>query len=140
MKYAIALGTALLLNAAANLLIKTGSQTLAARGGLLGNGIVGAVKNVLTTPSLLIGLLCFGMNAGFYMYALQSRQLKISIAYPIMVGGGFAVIAILAYFLPHMKERLTPAQIVGVCLVLVGIIIIASQTGTSDIVMENESL
>ncbi|MGB0714853.1 MAG: hypothetical protein ACPGXK_03190 [Phycisphaerae bacterium] len=133
MKYVIALVLALSLNAAANLLMKTGAQALAARGGLLADGPAAAVGKILTTPALLIGLICFGLNAGFYMFALQSKQLKISIAYPIMVGGGFAVIAVLAYVLPHMKERLTSIQWGGVVLVLAGIMIIATQSDRQEI-------
>ena len=61
------------------------------------------------------------------MYALQSKALKISLAYPIMVGGGFALIAVVAYVHPALAERLTWGQMAGVALVLIGIVLIASQ-------------
>ena len=71
---------------------------------------------------------CFALNAVCYMYALQSPALKISLAYPIMVGGGFALIALVARFHPALKESLTMGQYVGVALVLAGVIVIAYQS------------
>ena len=65
------------------------------------------------------------------MYALQSKSLKISIAYPIMVGGGFALIAVIAYIHPVLQERLTLMQKFGVGLVLLGIVLIATQMDSS---------
>lgn len=126
MKYAVALAGALLLNAVANLSMKVGANSQS--GGLMAGGIVGAVKTVLTSPVLLGGLICFGLNAGFYMYALQSPRLKISIAYPIMVGGGYAIIALVAAILPNLRERLTPGQWVGVAMILAGVVTVAVLT------------
>ena len=129
--HGLALGLALLLNAAANLLMKTGMNKIHSQGGLLRDGPAGAVYSVLTSPVLVIGLTCFALNACFYMFALQSRALKISIAYPAMVGGGYAIIATVGYFL--LGERLNGAQLAGVALILVGVVLIAAQTdaGTS---------
>ena len=126
MNYVLALAGALILNAVANLSMKVGAN--AQSGGLMAGGIVGAVKTILTSPVLLGGLICFGLNAGLYMYALQSPRLKISIAYPIMVGGGFAIIALTAALLPSLRERLTPGQWVGVAMILTGVIIVAVLT------------
>jgi small multidrug resistance pump len=127
MQYLFALMAALVLNAFANLLMKVGMKQVAASGGILRDGLGPAIRTVLTSPPLLIGLTCFALNAAFYMYALQSRTLKISIAYPIMVGGGFALIAVVARIHPALAEHLSPAQIVGVILVFAGIILIATQ-------------
>ncbi len=131
MKYVIALLVALVLNAAANLLMKVGMKSVHAEGGILKDGLTGAVRAVATTTPLVVGLVCFALNAALYMYALQSRELKISIAYPIMVGGGFALIAIVARFHPALSERLTGGQLLGVALVLAGIVLIAVQTNTA---------
>ena len=126
MQYVVALIVALVLNASANLLMKVGMITVAASGGVLKDGVGAAIKTVLTSVPLLIGLTCFGLNAAFYMYALQSKSLKISVAYPIMVGGGYALIALVARFHPSLAEKLTWGQAAGVGLVLVGIILIAT--------------
>lgn len=131
MKYIIALIIALLLNAGANLLMKIGMTSVADGGGLLKNGIPGAIKAILTTTSLIIGLICFALNAAFYMYALQSKILKISVAYPIMVGGGFALIAIIARFHPQLRERLTGGQLLGVAMIFIGIILVAAKINPS---------
>jgi small multidrug resistance pump len=128
MKYVLALIVALVLNASANLLMKIGMKSVAASGGVLKDGVAAAVATVLTSRVLVIGLFCFVLNAVFYMYALQSRTLKISIAYPIMVGGGYALIAVIARYHPSLTERLTWGQAVGVALVLLGIGLIAVQT------------
>jgi len=130
MKYIAALAMALLLNATANLLMKVGMKSVEASGGVLRDGPIGAIRTVLTSVPLLVGLTCFGLNAAFYMYALQSKALKISIAYPIMVGGGFALIAVAARLHPALAERMTGAQWAGVGLVMIGIVLIASQSGT----------
>jgi len=128
MKYVVALMVALVLNASANLLMKIGMKSLGEGGGVLKDGVVAGVKTVLTSATLMIGLICFGLNAACYMYALQSKALKISIAYPIMVGGGFALIVVAARLHPSLAERLTWGQLVGVGMVLAGIMVITIQT------------
>ncbi|MGD2109616.1 MAG: hypothetical protein PVI86_09510 [Phycisphaerae bacterium] len=128
MKYVVALTLALVLNATANLLMKGGMKSVAAAGGVLKDGLVAGVGTVLTSSTLMIGLICFALNAACYMYALQSKALKISIAYPIMVGGGYALIVVVARLHPALLERLTWGQAVGVALVMLGIILIAVQT------------
>ena len=127
MRYVLALLVALVLNACANLLMKVGMKSVEASGGLFRDGLIAALRVVLTSAPLLVGLTCFALNAGFYMYALQSRSLKISLAYPIMVGGGFAMIALIARLHPALAERLTFGQVLGVGLVLLGIVLIAAQ-------------
>src|SRR3990172_2410398 len=100
MQYVVVLFIALILNAVANLLMKVGMKSVDAAGGLFKDGAAPAFKTVLTSPPLIVGLTCFALNAGFYLYALQSKSLKISIAYPIMVGGGFVLIALIARLHP----------------------------------------
>jgi small multidrug resistance pump len=131
MKYAISLAAALLLNASANLLMKVGMNRVETAGGWLKAGSAAALKTVLTSPILLTGLVCFALNAAFYMFALQSKALKISIAYPVMVGGGYAIIATVAYLL--LRERLTIGQWIGVVMIVVGVIVVAVQTPASPL-------
>lgn len=130
MKYVFALTAALVLNATANVCMKVGMKSMAASGGVLRNGITAAVKSVATSNVLMVGLVCFTLNAAFYMYALQSKALKITIAYPIMVGGGYALIALVARFHPALNERLTWGQMLGVGLVFLGVLLIALQADT----------
>ena len=128
MKYLIALAIALLLNASANLMMKAGMIRVQEGGGLLAGGLPAAVRTVLTSPVLMVGLVCFALNAACYMFALQSQALKISLAYPVMVGGGYAIIATIAYF--WLDERMTVGQWVGVVLILAGVLTIAVRTPT----------
>jgi multidrug transporter EmrE-like cation transporter len=132
MRYALALAIALTLNAAANLLMKAGMKPIAQAGGVLKDGVWVAVRTVATTAPLVIGLACFALNAAFYMYALQSRKLPISIAYPIMVGGGYALIAVTAHWHPALGESLNWGQKLGVALVLLGVFVIAHQTKSAS--------
>ena len=127
--HGLALTIALVLNAAANLLMKSGMTKIHDEGGLLRDGPVQAIINVITNPTLIIGLTCFGLNAGFYMFALQSRTLKISVAYPLMVSGGYAIIATLGYL--WLGERLSSAQMVGVAMIMAGVIVVASQSAVA---------
>ncbi len=124
MKYVVALLIALLFNACANLLMKAGMTSVESSGGLLQHGSLGAIRTVLASPVLLAGLVCFALNAACYMFALQSHALKISLAYPVMVGGGYAIIALVAHF--KLGERMTTGQWVGVSLVLAGVLLIAA--------------
>lgn len=127
MKYVVALGMAMLLNAAANLLMKVGMKSVAGSGGLLRDGPIAAAGLIATSGVLLIGLTCFGLNAALYMYALQSKSLPISVAYPIMVGGGFVLIAVVARVHPALAERLSIGQLAGVAMIMAGIVLVASQ-------------
>lgn len=128
MKYVFALGCALVLNAVANLCMKMGMKEVDAGGGLMTGGLVSAVRIIITSPVLLGGLICFAANAFLYMFALQSKALKISLAYPLMVGGGYAIIAVVAALAPNLRERMSAGQWIGVALILSGVITVAVLT------------
>ena len=128
-----ALLLALVLNATANVLMKVGASRAEASGGLLKDGVGGGVVAVLSSPVLMTGLICFGLNACFYMFALQSKALKISLAYPVMVGGGYAIIALVGYYV--LGERLTPVQKIGVALILGGVLLVAGQTKNAGVAL-----
>ena len=127
--HGFALVIALVLNAAANLMMKVGMTRIESGGGLFKNGFVAAVTSILMTPVLLVGLACFALNAAFYMFALQSKTLQISLAYPLMVGGGYAIIATVGYF--GLGDHLNVAQKIGVALILGGVVLVASQMGST---------
>jgi multidrug transporter EmrE-like cation transporter len=128
LKYAIALVVALTLNATANLLIKFGMRAIdleLAGAGLLDGGLGGLVRLLIRHWVVLLGLLCFASNLVFYAYALQ--KVPISVAYPVMVITGFAIIVVVAGNVLH--ERLTVAQWVGVGAILVGVTLVARDAG-----------
>lgn len=127
-KYGVALGAALVLNAVANLMIRFGMRAMdleLAGAGLLDGGVAGLVRLVLRHWIVLVGIGCFAANVLFYAYALQ--KLQISVAYPIMVTGGFAIIVIVAGIMLH--ERLSLMQWIGVAAILIGVVLVAKDAG-----------
>jgi multidrug transporter EmrE-like cation transporter len=127
-KYGVALVVALLLNAAANLMIKFGMRgiDLELQGaGLLDHGLLGVLRLLLRHWSVPLGLVCFASNIVFYAYALQ--KLPISAAYPVMTICGFAIIAVVAGAVLH--ERLSVTQWVGVGAILLGAVLVARDAG-----------
>ncbi len=127
-KYAIALVIALLLNAAANLMIKFGMRGVElefAGAGIMDGGFVGLVKLLLRHWIVLLGVGCFAANVVFYAFALQ--KLPISTAYPIMVTGGFAIIVAVAGLI--LGERLSTPQWAGVAAILFGVYLVARDAG-----------
>lgn len=123
MKYALALSLALLLNATANLLMKFGVRRFAASGVSLEQGWGSIVSALASNWVLAAGLTCFAMNVSFYTYALSG--IKISTAYPIMVSGGFGIIAVVAW--KYLDETLTWSQWAGIAMILVGVFLVARQ-------------
>jgi multidrug transporter EmrE-like cation transporter len=106
--------TALVSNAAANILIKyamTRSEPLPA-----GASLMTRLLSVMS-PLFVLGVGLFGLNLVFYSMAL--RTFRISIAYPVMVSGGYCLILVAGWFL--FQERLTLAQYGGIALILSGI-------------------
>ena len=123
MRYFVALAAALLLNACANLMMKFGMHDISGDGGWLKDGPAGAVGAILHRPVLIAGMVCFAANLLCYMYALQ--RLPISVAYPIMVTAGFAIIVVVAGI--YLHERLAVSQWIGVVMIMVGVWLVASK-------------
>ena len=122
MKYWIALVAALVLNATANLMMKFGILRLkAATHEVVHPSAALLIKALASNWVLIVGLGFFASNVVLYTFAL--KEIKISIAYPIMVAGGFAIIALVAWQFLH--EALTPIQWAGIILILVGVILVA---------------
>jgi len=108
------LGIALVLNAAANLLMK--HAALQAAQVARPEGLAGLAQTYLNAP-FLTGLACFGLNLLAYTQAL--KKLPLSIAYPTMVSLGYVIILVVSWFV--FQERLTLPRYVGAGLVLAGI-------------------
>ncbi len=123
MRYIAALMLALVLNASANLMMKFGVKRLDGAGLQPGQGFGGIVNTLANNWVLLLGLFCFATNVLFYTYAL--KKIPISLAYPIMVGAGFAIIAVVAW--RYLGESLSVGQWLGVGLILAGIVLVARE-------------
>ncbi len=123
-KYVVALVVALVLNATANLMIRFGMLAIdqeLAGAGALAQGAGGLIRLLLRHWVVLLGLGCFAANVVFYAFALQ--KMPISIAYPIMVTGGFVIIVVVAGAM--LKEHLTLLQWAGVAAILLGVTLVA---------------
>jgi multidrug transporter EmrE-like cation transporter len=105
------LAVALALNATANVLLKVGAARL---GDLTQPGLLG---RLLTEYHLLAGVLLFALNVVFYVAALT--RLNLSVAYPTMVAGG--IVIVVSTSVVFLREPLTPAQALGLILLILGI-------------------
>ncbi len=125
MKHVVALVLALTLNAAANLMMKVGSGRFNASGLHTDPGLRSLAAALTANWVLILGLVCFAINVVFYAYALRAPFLPVSMAYPIMVGGGFAIIAVVAWW--FLGERMSAVQWAGVVMILVGVFLVARE-------------
>ena len=111
--------TGVLLNAAAQLLLKAGTNTL---GNLTmeGGEIVGTALRVGTNPYIAGGLACYVVSVGIWIVALS--RVEVSVAYP-MLSIGYIVNALAASYL--FGESLTAQKLVGIGLIIVGVYLVA---------------
>ncbi|MFH1143426.1 MAG: SMR family transporter [Candidatus Eisenbacteria bacterium] len=106
---------ALVLNAAANLLIKYAAVQRGAAAPPA-TGMSAALRAYFSVPFVL-GVICFGLNLLAYTQAL--RKLPISSAYPIMVSLGYLIILLVSWFV--FQERLGPQRYAGAALMMIGL-------------------
>jgi len=110
------------MNAAANLMMKFGMERYKAAGVSLAHDGLGPVMATLAGNWILLaGLGLFATNVFLYAFALKG--LPISIAYPVMVTLGFAIIAVVAGL--YLGEHLGRGQWLGVLLILAGVWLVA---------------
>lgn len=82
----------------------------------------GLIQGLMKNYIILLGVTLFALNIIFYILALS--KINLSIAYPFMTIGGLFLITIISYFL--FKETITPVQLGGVGLLVIGIVLIMS--------------
>jgi multidrug transporter EmrE-like cation transporter len=97
-----------LLNAAAQLLLKTGTNAMPL-------GLRLAIE-----PHILAGLACYVVSVVVWIVALS--RVPVSIAYP-MLSIGYVVNAIAAWYL--LGEAVTPMRLVGIGIIVFGVFIVA---------------
>jgi multidrug transporter EmrE-like cation transporter len=97
-----------LLNAAAQLLLKAGTNAMPL-------GLRLAVE-----PHILGGLVCYAVSVVVWVVALS--RVPVSIAYP-MLSIGYVVNAIAAWAL--LGEAVTPMRIAGIAIIVAGVFIVA---------------
>lgn len=116
MKSWIFLAVALVLNAAANILLKVGSR-LESLAPETSERLASFLKtfNVAT----MAGLFLFAVNVVFYRKALDG--IPISVAYPIMVSLGLVLVVLAAIWIPLLNERVDARQVAGMALIGIGV-------------------
>jgi len=108
-----------LLNAAAQLLLKAGTNRIGTFEFSTGN-IVPIGTAVATQPHILLGLACYVVSVVIWILALSRTQ--VSIAYP-MLSIGYVVNAIAAWYL--FGESVTLMRLAGIGIIILGVFILA---------------
>jgi small multidrug resistance pump len=115
--HAVALLAGMVLNAAANIAIKQGAMAVKARfADADPPGLMGSVWACLWSP-LSVGVLLFGAALACYSFALS--RIELSIGYPVMTGGGVAIVAVASALLLH--EHFPLLKIMGLVLITCGV-------------------
>jgi len=116
MDYVI-LGLAIILNAAANIMMKVGMVNIGKQPSMAKLGIKAA-----TSPIIIGGIFCFVGALGLYMFILQ--KMNLSIAYPIMTSLGYMIVVFVSWF--FLKEQLHSTQVIGFLLIIGGVWMVAN--------------
>ncbi|MCO4891436.1 EamA family transporter [Cupriavidus sp. WGtm5] len=111
--------TGVLLNAAAQLLLKAGVNAVGAITLDRGTLVVTALR-VLTQWPVLAGLTLYVVSVGVWIVGLS--RVDVSIAYP-MLSLGYVVNALAAWWL--FGEIIGPLRVAGILLILAGVFLIA---------------
>jgi multidrug transporter EmrE-like cation transporter len=80
-------------------------------------GLIGAVKIIAINPFVIVGITFFGLSLLAYCATLP--RLSLSIAYPILTTGGFAIITLVSML--FFQEHLSLMQIIGLVFLALGI-------------------
>ena len=111
---------AILCNAGANVSMKAG---MAGRSAVLDQGVGAVLWTVVSNPWVVLGFALFG--APFVLYSAVLARLELSVAYPIMTGGGFLLILLASVSL--LQEPLTLPRVLGMLSIAVGISAVSIQ-------------
>jgi multidrug transporter EmrE-like cation transporter len=111
--------TGVLLNAAAQLLLKAGTNAFGAMALEKANLVVAGFR-ILTEPHIFGGLTCYVFSVGIWIAALS--RVSVSVAYP-MLSIGYVINALAAWYL--FGETLSVSKLVGIGVIVVGVAIVA---------------
>lgn len=108
-----------LLNSAAQLMLKAGAKTLGSVSMSNGASLFAAAWNAATQPWILLGLVCYFVSAGLWIIALT--RVDVTIAYP-MLSMGYVIAALLAWHI--FGEPLTAGRVLGIAIILAGVVVL----------------
>ena len=109
-----------LLNSAAQLMLKAGARTLGSVAMGSGSSLMAAAWSAATQPWILLGLVCYFVSAGLWIIALT--RVDVTIAYP-MLSMGYVIAALLAWQL--FGEPLTSGRVLGIAIILAGVVVLS---------------
>lgn len=108
-----------LLNAAAQLFLKAGTNTLGVVS-FTPDGWFGQALRVATNPHIVGGMICYAFSLVVWIMGLS--RVPVSVAYP-MLSIGYVVSAIAAYFL--FGEVLAASKWLGIGFIIVGVFLVS---------------
>ena len=111
--------TGVLLNAAAQLLLKAGTNAVGHFEFHLDN-LVPVGWKLATEPHILTGMMCYAISLVVWIMALS--RVPVSIAYP-MLSIGYVVNAIVAYL--WLGEAVNTTRMLGIGVIVLGVFIVA---------------
>jgi multidrug transporter EmrE-like cation transporter len=109
-----------LLNSAAQLMLKAGARTLGTVAMGSGASLTAAAWNAATQPWIVLGLVCYFVSAGLWILALT--RVDVTVAYP-MLSMGYVIAALLAW--QFFGESLNPTRVMGIAIILVGVVVLS---------------
>jgi multidrug transporter EmrE-like cation transporter len=111
--------TGVLLNAAAQLLLKAGANSVGAVA-FSPASLLAAGMKFATEPHIFGGLVCYAISVVVWIVALT--RVEVSVAYP-MLSIGYVVNAFAAWAL--FNEQVTPMRLLGIGVIILGVWIVA---------------
>lgn len=111
--------TGVLLNAAAQLLLKAGTNAIGHFEFHLDN-LVPVGWKLATEPHILTGMMCYAISLVVWIMALS--RVPVSIAYP-MLSIGYVVNAVVAYL--WLGEAVNATRMMGIGVIVLGVFIVA---------------
>jgi len=111
--------TGVILNAAAQLLLKAGTNAVGRFEFSAANALPVGLK-LAFEPHILGGIACYVVSVVIWIMALS--RVEVSIAYP-MLSIGYILNALAAWYL--FGEAVTPTRLVGIGIIIVGVYVVA---------------
>ena len=111
--------TGVILNAAAQLLLKAGTNAVGRFEFSVANALPVGLK-LAFEPHILGGIACYVVSVVIWIMALS--RVEVSIAYP-MLSIGYILNALAAWYL--FGEAVSPARLVGIGIIIVGVYVVA---------------
>lgn len=108
-----------LLNSAAQLMLKAGARTLGVVSMGSASSLAQAAWSAATQPWIGLGLVCYFVSAALWVVALT--KVDVTIAYP-MLSMGYVIAAVLAWH--FFGESLNAGRILGIAIILVGVVVL----------------